>query len=35
MNKTIISIILAAVVVISGAVAFFIIRNHRQLTVED
>jgi hypothetical protein len=32
MNKTIISIILAAVVIISGTVAFFIIRNHRQLT---
>jgi len=35
MNKTIISVILAAIVIISGAVAFFIIRNHRQLTVED
>ncbi|GBU23939.1 hypothetical protein R83H12_00558 [Fibrobacteria bacterium R8-3-H12] len=35
MNKTIISIILAAIVVISGAVAFFIMRNHKQLTVED
>jgi len=35
MNKTIISVILAAVVVISGAVAFFLIRNHRQLTIED
>jgi hypothetical protein len=35
MNKTIISVILAAVVVISGAVAFFIMRNHRQLTAED
>jgi len=32
MNKTIISIILAAVVIISGTIAFFIIRNHRQLT---
>jgi len=35
MNKTIISVILAAIVVISGAVAFFVMRNHRQLTVED
>jgi hypothetical protein len=35
MNKTIISVILAAIVIISGAVAFFIMRNHRQLTVED
>jgi hypothetical protein len=32
MNKTIISVILATVVIISGAVVFFIIRNHRQLT---
>jgi hypothetical protein len=32
MNKTIISIILAAVVIISGTIAFFVIRNHRQLT---
>jgi hypothetical protein len=35
MNKTIISVILATIVVISGAIAFFIMRNHRQLTVED
>jgi len=35
MNKTIISVILAAVVIIAGAIAFFVIRNHRQLTVED
>jgi len=35
MNKTIISIILAAVVILAGAIAFFVIRNHRQLTVED
>jgi hypothetical protein len=35
MNKTIISIILAAVVIIAGAIGFFVIRNHRQLTVED
>jgi hypothetical protein len=35
MNKTIISAILIAVVAISGAIAFFIIRNHKQLTSED
>jgi hypothetical protein len=35
MNKTIISIILAAVVVIAGAIGFYVIRNHRQLTSED
>lgn len=35
MNKTIASIILAAVVVISGAIAFFVMRNHKQLTSED
>jgi hypothetical protein len=35
MNKTIISVILAAIVVISGAIAFFIMRNHKQLIAED
>jgi len=35
MNKTIISVILATIVIISGAIAFFVIRNHRQLTAQD
>ncbi len=34
MNKTVIGIILGAVLVITGAIAFFVIREHRNL-VED
>jgi cell division protein FtsL len=35
MNKVVTYIILAAAVIVSGAVACFIIHRHRQLTVED
>jgi cell division protein FtsL len=35
MNKIVTYIILAAAVIVSGAVAFFIVHKHRQLTAED